>query len=361
MDLTTGQTENINTEALAEPASYQAPEVRFINESDFKNFTYTGINVTIPVPLTKITSDALFAINIDGYIPNMTFASAYKYYKNLFPVQATAASSHISNMEIKHEYATLPALFNYLSHRFVAGQVGVALRITSNTAQSGNLMVSQLSGAARYYYYGTEAYTGLRFLNDSTSPIDYAPNGFALIDLSLNRHVSITAARRNNTLKTDMAKKFFEIERLGIPKSTSNFPFLTQFLEDWLIFAPQTDIPHDVASSINIAIYFDWSTVEFYTPMLPLLPELLSTDTMQILLFLKTFLNKAPIGSYSTWTWFPRDVTTALDGLTKIGNFNTKVEVGSGKLTTVVSHLVSHINNLKRAIASSVTQKPVNG
>jgi len=357
MDLTTGQTENINTEALAEPASYQAPEVRFINESDFKNFTYTGINVTIPVPLVKITSDALFAINIDGFIPNMTFSSAYKFYKNLFPVQASAASSHISNMEIKHEYSTLPVLFNYLSHRFISGQVGVALRITSNTAQSGNLIVSQLSGASRYFYNGSEPYTGLRFLNDSTSPIDYAPNGFALIDLSLNRHVSITAARRNNTLKTDMAKKLYEIQNLGVSRSTEQFPFLTQFLEDWLLFAPQTDIPHDVASSINIAIYFDWSTVEFYTPMLPLLPERLSTDQMQILLFLKTFLGKAPVGSYATWTWFPRDVVTAFSSSTKIGNFNTRVEVGDNRWSTVVSHLHTYINNIKRSLASSTTQK----
>jgi len=310
MNLIEGQSNPINTSALKTADPYVTPELRQITPQEFSNFTYTGISIDMDVPIVKISSEAMFAINIDGFIPNMRGPHANNLFRNLFPVQPTVYSHNMEGLRIKWEAVALPALFYYYSHRYIEGDISLALRITSNTAQSGNLLVAQVSGVTRYFYSQDEEYRGLRFMQDSMSPIDYAPNGFAVIDLSLNRHVGITPCRRDNTVITDLAKKVHEISKLEEVdnKSEKYFPFANQFLEDWIIVGPQTSIPHDQASTINIAIYFDWSRVKFYTPMLPIIPLNPTSDEMQILDFSLTFTNKDHYDDFIDWKWLPRDV-----------------------------------------------------
>jgi len=187
----------------------------------------------------------------------------------------------------------------------ISGQVGVCFRIASNTAQSGNLLVTQGSGLMRKFYGRTEKYEGLRFNNSSVSAIDYAPNGFCLIDLSLNRNVSITPIRRENTYKTDFAQKLAYLEQL-ITSDTRDIPFTSQFLEDWLFISMQGDLPHPDSSQITFNMYYDWSRVEFAMPMLPMIASF-PTYKQQILLFNKTFQNKkgTEVEDVAKWSWLP--------------------------------------------------------
>lgn len=333
MDLIVGESNPPNTTAIKPINSYKKLELREIGPSDFQNFTYTGINIKLPVPLVKVSSEAVFGINIDGFIPPIVGGAANNLFRNLFPVQPSSYSSSLSGLEINWEYSTLPVLVNYMSHRHVEGDVGIALRITSNTAQSGNLLIAQASGISRWFYSKNDKYTGLRFLQDSMSPIDYAPNGFAIVDLSLNRHVAIVPCRRDNTLRTDLSKKL-EFVSGALTKDHSYYPPANQFLEDWLLFSPQTDIPHPEASSINIAIYFDWSRVKFFTPMLPLVP-LPATWGRQILHFMATFVDSAHYDSYQMWKWSPINFASikTTKHLKSVSRFNVPIEIGVHKTT----------------------------
>uniref|UniRef100_A0AAU8JQ35 Structural protein 3 n=1 Tax=Chipolycivirus sp. TaxID=2809300 RepID=A0AAU8JQ35_9VIRU len=342
MDLIVGESNPPNTSALKSIGRFPKLELREIGPSDFQNFTYTGINVRIPVPMYKVSSEAVFGINIDGFIPPLVSKESSNLFRNLFPVQPTVYSASLNGFEINWEYSTLPALVNYYSHRHIEGDVGIALRITSNTAQSGNLLISQASGVSRWFYSKNDTYSGLRFLQDSMSPIDYAPNGFVVLDLSLNRHVAIVPCRRDNTLRTDLAKKLKFVSG-NLTKNLSYFPPANQFLEDWLLFAPQTDIPHPEASSINIAIYFDWSRVKFFTPMLAIIP-LQAKIGFEILHFMATFVDANHFNDYTLWSWSPVHAATIkmFKHLKNVTRFNKPIKVGehSSTIASTVQRLI---------------------
>lgn len=340
MDMISGESNPINTSAIKQPEAASGLEVRTVSPSDFQNFTYTGISVEVPTPIVKVSSEAMFAINIDGFIPNLNWKNfRAHHFRNFFPVQIAAPSIGVPGLAVNFEYTALPVMTHYLSHRHVEGDVGIALRITSNTAQSGNFMVAQVSGVSRYYYKSDEKYTGLRFIQDSMSPIDYAPNGFALVDLSLNRHFAITPCRRDNTIVTDFAQKLIKVP--PVPHDNTYLPIANQFLEDWLIFAPQTNIPHPDPSSINIAIYFDWSRVKFHTPMLPFIPWSPSSLDYQILHISDTFNHKTEEEvtlNYANWRWSPGSTATLKDLKHAPGasRYSAPIKLPNGSLASVV-------------------------
>jgi hypothetical protein len=345
MNLQEGQSNPPNTVAIKTPDLTPNAELRLISLQDLKNFTYTGINIQIPVPLVKVSSEALFAINIDGFIPNLRGRTCNQLFRNLFPVQPVVYSHTLSGLKISWEAVSLPQLMPFFSYRYVSGDVSIGLRIISNTAQSGNLLVSQVSGVSRYYYGKDETYTGLRFLQDSMSPIDYAMNGFTEIDLSLNRNVGIVPCRRDNTVRTDFAKKLYEVGRVENDKTSKFYPVSNQFLEDWLIIGALTDIPHPEASSITIAVHMDWSRVQFHVPML-CVPSL-NTDSinLQILQFLESFVGKEHFDDLVLWKWWPRDLaeSKALMTMKHYATFSAPL-----KFENVSASLVGTIQNIRK-------------
>jgi hypothetical protein len=356
-NLITGASTPIHTFAIKEPEVESQPEVRFINEADFQGFTYTGISIEIPTPLVKTSSIGLFGINVDGFIPTFSHNAVSTLYRNLFPVQVTDSAINTSGLEIYHEVIALPVLTNYLCHRYVSGDIGIAMRITSNTSQAGNLLIAQTSGVSRNYYLKNETYKGLQFLNSSNNPSDFAPNGMCVVDLSLNRHVAITPVRRCNTGVMDLAKKIVELDK-AVAKTTNLYPFLNQFLEDWLLFGIQTTIPHETANIINLAFYFDWSRVKFYTPMLPYIPRLPLEDGEQILLYINTFKNKTAVDNVSAWTWWPKQFGAASD-LVKFRKYVLDVPITSKTTKRVASYvktLIDHRNEFSEAEASDATK-----
>lgn len=360
-NLITGESTIHHATAIKTPEIESQPEVRFISEADFQGFTFTGISIEIPTPLVKTSSTGLFGINVDGFIPNFVINPRNSLWRNLFPVQPTETAINISGMEIYHEQIALPVMTNFVSHRYVEGDVGIAVRITSNTTQSGNLLIAQASGITRNFYAPNQNYTGLQFLNASSNPSDYAPNGFCVVDLSLNRHLAITPVRRCNTRVMDLAKKIQYITTIPNIKTPALYPFMNQFLEDWLLFGIQTTIPHDQANIVNLAFYFDWSRIKFYTPMLPYIPVLPLEDREEILLYLATNKNAVPPDATNAWKWWPKNFGSNTDFI-KFKHYHLDLErkAPTGRVASRVDTLIKFRAEFEMPITTTTTTTTTN-
>jgi hypothetical protein len=264
------------TIALKRPEVSSSPEINILNSSDFRKFVPTGISVRINTPLEKVASNALFGINIDGFIPpfNLSPNCFGKVMKNLFPVKVVTG---ITSVQVNWQMSGIPEIVNYLSNRVVAGNVGIGIRCTSNTSQPGNLLVAQASGMARKFYHSTTVDQGLSFLNGSTSALDYSYDSFELVDLSLNRNFSITPIRRDPLIKMDLAEKLNFINNFNTaptlaPEANILEVFQNQFLEDWILVDILNTLPTTNTNEIYLDLFFDYSRVQFYTPLLPFLP-----------------------------------------------------------------------------------------
>jgi hypothetical protein len=316
-----GTSLNPTTALLKTSSLTPCPEIQTISDADLRNFISTGITVKIPTPFQKISTSALFGINVDGFIPPYNIRSPKSgsptpIFMNLFPVQPTEDGLRLGII-IVQEMSQLPPIINFLSHRFISGNIKIAVRVSSNTALTGNFLVTQGSGIVRDYYTNSEGgtnavpYKGLKFLNSSDSGIDYAPGSFTNLDVSLNRNLSITPIRRDITQKTDLARKF-NVVCIGNIKQTKeqviDYNYLaSQFVEDWLLFTPVSDFAGIAANQLSFTFYFDYSGCNFYTPMLAMMPFPPQTDTTdpanrrEVFDFTATFKDKysdLPISQY---------------------------------------------------------------
>lgn len=330
-----GSSSNPTTALLKSSPSTPIPEIRTISDADMRNFITTGITVKVPTPFTKISTSALFGVNIDGFIPPYNMRSTMSgtpspIFMNLFPVQTTEDGKRLG-VEIVQELSQLPPIINYLSHRFISGNVKIAVRVSSNTALTGNFLVTQGSGMIRDFYNNPESttnaakYTGLKFLNASDSGIDYAPSSFTNLDVSLNRNLSITPIRREVTHKTDLARKFNFVCTENLKSNRAQIVDYnmqaSQFVEDWLFFTPVSDFAGIAANQLSFTFYFDYSACNFYVPMLAMMPFPPQTDSTkpnerrEILDYSKTFNDKYPDLPISKYVYL-RSTSTARRVLT---------------------------------------------
>lgn len=277
-EIQTSQNEILNpTLQLKGIDNSSIPDLTIISEADFKRYVYTGITVVVDTPIIKNSRNAIFGINTDGYIPqyNIGDSGASNVMRNLFPVQPTQPGS--SFVHVYQEQMMIPIQSLYASNRYISGSVGVGLRFSSNTGQSGNFMVAQATGVIRRYVPSTEVYLGLQANNTSLNVSDYSFGNFALLDLSLNRQVSLKTTKRDIVKKMDLQKKVSQIWRDEIGHGTLNQfyrynVFATQFQEDWLLFAPVWNIPNQNANQITMTVFFDYSNVNFEVPVFPVIP-----------------------------------------------------------------------------------------
>lgn len=277
------------------------PDISEISEADFKRYVYTGINIVIDTPIVKNSRNAIFGINTDGFIPqyNMGDNGGPNVMRNLFPVQPTPQA--VSFVKIYQEQMMIPIQALYASNKAISGSVGVGLRFSSNTGQSGNFMVSQASGVNRTYYSTIENYPGLKADNTPLNTSDYSHGNFALLDLSLNRQVSLRTTRRDATKKTDLQKKisyiyFNRTVRNTLPQFFKYNCFSTQFQEDWLLFTPLWNVPDQNANQLVITVFFDYSTVNFEVPMFPVIPMGSNQYSNPFLNWSATFIGKPAPG-----------------------------------------------------------------
>lgn len=266
------QLKNIDTASI--------PDLSVISEEDFKRYVYTGISIVIDTPIVKNSRNAIFGINTDGFIPQYNMGNTVangpaNVMRNLFPVQPTPQS--VTFVHIYQEQMMMPIQALYASNRFISGSVGVGLRFSSNTGQSGNFMVAQATGVVRKYAPFADTYAGIEANNTALNVSDYSFGNFALLDLSLNRQVSLRATKRDVAKRMDIQKKVSTIYYNHYPNTTlTGFydynAFATQFQEDWLLFAPLWNVPNQNANQLTITVFFDYSNVNFEVPVFPIIP-----------------------------------------------------------------------------------------
>lgn len=271
------------TMMLKQPDLTSTPEIDEINELDFRRFIYTGISATIDLPLVKNSRNALFGVNIDGFIPpwNSNDVAWGLMLKNYYPVQPFSNSIEIC--KIRQEMGMIPEQAMYLSHRVIGGNVGIGVRLSSNTGQSGNVIIAQASGVLKYPYTNNTQYTGMQFLNMSSSPIDYTYSSFMLGDVSLNRNISITPIRRDPTIQTDLAKKLYHLRTPTFATQEIHNVFNSQYQEDWLLFGILSNMANNNSNQLTFSFFFDYSQVQFYYPLLPTISTAPTNFEQQIL------------------------------------------------------------------------------
>lgn len=294
----------VSTEAMQTPTNViknldkqTTQSLTILSDADFRKFVPSGIKTVVDLPLARQTNRAIFAINTDGYIPYWNLGDTFypSALKNLFPVQALPHAT--SFVHIYHEQVNLPIMTMYHAHRVIAGNVKVGLRVQGNTTQSGSFMVSQSSTSIRHYYRNIEDYTGLRFINSSDQGTDYAMESFFLGDLSINRNWSIAPMSKNTLSRVDLAMKLNYLDTMTKALRTLNDlnesgPFLNQFTEDWLFFTPLADLPNQNSNQITFELFYDYSDVQFYTPLLPFLASTNVDINNQVLNVTGTILNR---------------------------------------------------------------------
>lgn len=250
------------------------PEIREIGEEDFKRFVPIGVRAEISVPLVKTSNGAILGCNIDGFLPMFNYADTnyMNLLRNMFPVYPT--QNAIPFVKIFWDQIDVPIQTHYRCHRAFSGNVNVGLRISSNTTQTGNMAITQLTAGARKYYYGQDTWQGLLFMNSSTKGLDYSMASFTLADMSLIRNISITPKRRNPLPYQDLAHKLNRMFTQSTPVSNLTFPqyenmFTNQHTEEWLLFTPLSTFPAAQGGIISIEFFFDYSMVQFHAPLLP--------------------------------------------------------------------------------------------
>ena len=267
------------------------------------NFVPTGIVITMDLPVVyNNPNQAILAFNLDGFIPQKSMFVDNDVYlrviKNMFPVQllgSEAGPPTTTNIfKIQYTECTLPVMTKYLSHRLISGQVGIALRVSSNTSQSGNIKLTHAARLERVYDFNapTSPYFGLRSNSGNLSSRDFQTKSFTVADLSLQRHWNLIGSRTSPFPHLDLPFKMYNI---GVPPSIRKLlpadvpQFQQHFQEDWLLLSVDTTIPSPETNQLTFEVFYDYSKVSFEKPMLNINP-LGSKDLIDITsLYLSTF------------------------------------------------------------------------
>lgn len=249
------------------------------NNSTTNNYVPTGIVIKLDLPIIYDNpSNAVLAFNTDGFIPQKNMFKNEEDYlrilKNMFPVQLVNKSTAApSPFRISYTENTLPILTKYISHRLVRGQVGIGIRLSSNTTQTGNIKLTAASRIERKYDFNAPAlgYAGLETISGPITNIQYQTKSFSVADLSLQRQWNIISSRTSPMTYTDLA---FKLYSLGRAEADSGLPvnarpaFQQQFQEDWVLLSIDTDIPSAETNQLTFEVFFDYSQIEFEQPML---------------------------------------------------------------------------------------------
>lgn len=256
--------------------------------TDVKNdmlnkFVPTGITVKLNLPLVATADWFLFAINLDGFIPyhsrteTVNPLAHQRWMQNFFPVQSTLTNivGEPPLMEILYRHGAQPSLIPYWSSRCISGNIGIGIRMSSNTTQTGNLFFTHKAALIRSYEKTAlgKRYHGLEFINDTKNLSTTYSKSFTIVDVSLQRHISIKANSTKVTPFIDLPKKLWMITQLDSKLDIEQ----EVFREDWIMVGISSDLPATETNQINLEILFDYSEVTFSMPMLFALNEPINT------------------------------------------------------------------------------------
>lgn len=242
----------------------------------------TGISVKLNLPLVSTADFFLFGINLDGFIPFHSAVQTYnelahqRWMQNFFPVQSTSAvmTTDPAMIEIYYRHGAQPSLIPYWGSRCISGNVGIGIRMSSNTTQTGNLFFAHKAALIRKYQRAAlnKKYDGLIFSNDNKSLSTTYSKSFSIVDVSLQRHISIKTNSTKVIPFVDLPKKLLTVAE---DDGVSNSLDIDQevFREDWIMVGISSDLSSTETNQLNLEILFDYSDVTFSMPMLYALNE----------------------------------------------------------------------------------------
>nr|QGA87335.1 hypothetical protein [Hammarskog picorna-like virus] len=264
------------------------PSIEPDEESLFQRCIDSGYTVTVNTPVARDSKNALFGVNLSGFIPDYSPEDPYwtLSIKNMSAVQVFPSSRAF--VKVEQDMQITPQMHAMLSNRYCSGTVNVILRVSSNTGQTGNLIITQQSGLVPRLYPITENYQGARFENDGHYTSDPMICNFVISDTSMIRQIGIRTVFRQPVELVDIQKKIFEF--------TSSAPSVaasSQFPEDWLMVGLVSNLPDASASQLFFRIFFDYSEVNFICPMYPMMPAIPHSPAQQILQISRTLVDSA--------------------------------------------------------------------
>lgn len=292
----------INNPTSIKPIDVEkGPLVEICSDADFMRYVPTGITLRLDVPLAKNSSNYIAAVNVDGLLFNFWQVAPLVYgtlLANLFPVQLHSAL--VGHGVVEWEMVAHPIYSMMQSHRYMAGNVRIGVRLTTNVGQTGNLIVSQGNNLMRYYYEAdtTNTYHGVRFINASDKVLDYASSNFLVGDVSLNRNFSITPSQANPNRVLDIMQKVHVLSTLP-PRTSNNSLYhaavATHFSEDWIFISTLTNLPATNGNQLFMTFFFDYSNVIFEEKCRPIISFIPPDINKQILLYSMALDGVAPI------------------------------------------------------------------
>lgn len=165
-------------------------------------------------------------------------------------------------------------------------------------------------------------YSGLRFLNVGSETKLTLPDGFALLDLSLNRSLGIKPINRYCFAGEDHWLKWWTVKNLKPRTTESGLNALnevsSQFLENWIVFAPLSSFPGETGNEITISVFYDWKEKMFMMPGLPIVPvDFDGTYSGFICNFTESFKGKkiSEVKGYSNLKWVGLTSARQLSGI----------------------------------------------
>lgn len=252
-----------------------------------KNYIPAGYKVVMNLPLVKASDRALLAINVNGFIPNyhewhasFSAVTNYKPHQRLYMLmqmihvvdQGPGTQLHKA-IQIKHTLKSIIPMTKMLSYRRISGAIGLGIRISSNTAQTGNLIFTHAAGVIRdWNVLGDKGwqdwtYRGITALNTNFKISNYDQKTFSLDDVSLQRHMSITTNSTNNVGYLDLPYLLATIVE-GFPTGSNYSAFCHQFAEDFLLMGILSDLPVSTTNQLTLEFFVDYSNISFEMPML---------------------------------------------------------------------------------------------
>jgi len=123
------------------------------------------------------------------------------------------------------------------------------------------------------------------------------PDGFALMDISLNRSLGIKPMNRFCLPGEDHWNKWLRVINLTNRQTEGSLDRFnevsSQFLENWIVFTPLSSLPAEAGNEITVSLFYDWKEKMFMTPGLPVVPATFDgTYANRIVDFTATFKDR---------------------------------------------------------------------
>jgi hypothetical protein len=269
------------------------------------NNTYTDVieeglipmnyNVVINAPLLKQDGSFLFYINTRGFRPtdSTDSISGYDWLKfwerDMCPIRLNPNLVRDKDRPALKLIKTQGVSFHdlkMLSHRYNNGCCNIAIRVSTNTGQSGNLIFTKIDGADIIMPSITDKDGDhpkqKNLFNNKTDQITaYETKNFVVSDLSLIRQISLSTSStydfpfwdEHNYLGTLTSRFDFSYAKPTIARKPLDEFFRLQYLQDFIGVSILSNLPTSSGvNEITLSFYWDVSKKNFSLAVPPVFP-----------------------------------------------------------------------------------------